>query len=151
MRSFKEIIHDYRFTEEDHKRLAALQPLMEGHAEEIMSTLSLWFIGTKGALLYPLDSGPLLLPKDRFSGVDRPSLEARNHYHHFVDACLGHGRTECDFLQTGPMTETILLGTVAVRWPDQWLQWDAEHLKIPNCPAAEAGLRRTYRQGWGVA
>lgn len=49
MRSFKEIKHDYRFTEEDEKRLADLQPLMEEHAEEIMSTLSLWFKGTKGA------------------------------------------------------------------------------------------------------
>ncbi|MGD0281058.1 MAG: protoglobin domain-containing protein [Dissulfurispiraceae bacterium] len=48
MRSFKEIKHDYRFAEDDQKRLAALQPLMEEHAEEIMSTLNLWFIGTKG-------------------------------------------------------------------------------------------------------
>ena len=49
MRSFKEIKHDYRFTEEDGRRLTALRPLMEEHAEEIMSTLSLWFKGTKGA------------------------------------------------------------------------------------------------------
>ncbi len=49
MRSFKEIKHDYRFTEDDQKRLAALQPLMAEHAEEIMSTLNLWFMGTKGA------------------------------------------------------------------------------------------------------
>jgi len=49
MRSFKEIKHDYHFTEDDEKRLAALQPLMEEHADEIMSTLNLWFIGTKGA------------------------------------------------------------------------------------------------------
>lgn len=48
MRSFKEIKQNYRFTEDDHKRLAALQPLMEEHAEEIMSTLNVWFIGTKG-------------------------------------------------------------------------------------------------------
>jgi uncharacterized membrane protein (DUF373 family) len=48
MRSFREIKHDYRFTEEDEKRLAALRPLMEEHAEEILSTLSLWFKGTKG-------------------------------------------------------------------------------------------------------
>jgi predicted dehydrogenase len=126
------------------KEIQALYP------GETYPTESSLFIGTEGALLYPLDSGPLLLPKDRFSGVDRPSLEARNHYHHFVDACLGHGRTECHFLQTGPMTEAILLGTVAVRRPDQWLQWDAEHLKIPNCPAAESGLRRSYRDCWAV-
>jgi len=48
MHSFKEIKHDYRFTEEDQKRLAALQPLMATHADEIMSTLNLWFMGTKG-------------------------------------------------------------------------------------------------------
>ncbi len=49
MRSFREIKHDYRFTEEDEKRLADLRPLMEEHADEIMSTLSLWIMGTKGA------------------------------------------------------------------------------------------------------
>ena len=49
MRSFKEIKHDYRFTEDDQKRLAELQPLMAEHTEEIMSTLNLWFMGTKDA------------------------------------------------------------------------------------------------------
>ncbi len=49
MRPFREIKHDYRFTEEDEARLALLRPLMEEHADEIMSTLSLWILGTKGA------------------------------------------------------------------------------------------------------
>ena len=49
MRTIKEIKQDYRFTPEDERRLASLRELMEEHAEEIMSTLSLWFKGTKGA------------------------------------------------------------------------------------------------------
>jgi uncharacterized membrane protein (DUF373 family) len=49
MRSFKEIKHDYRFTDEDQKRLAAMRPLMEEHAKEIMSTVNLWIMGTAGA------------------------------------------------------------------------------------------------------
>ena len=49
MRSIKEIKQDYRFTPEDERRLVSLKALMEEHAEEIMSTLSLWFKGTKGA------------------------------------------------------------------------------------------------------
>ena len=49
MRSIKEIKQDYRFTPDDERRLAQLKPLMEEHAEEIMSTVSLWFKGTKGA------------------------------------------------------------------------------------------------------
>ncbi len=49
MRTFKEIKQDYRFTPEDGWRLSSLRPLMEEHADEIMSTVSLWFKGTKGA------------------------------------------------------------------------------------------------------
>ncbi len=49
MRSFRDIKHDYRFTEEDEQRLARLRPLMEEHAGEILSTLNLWFKGTKNA------------------------------------------------------------------------------------------------------
>jgi len=55
MRSFKEIKNDYRFSEDDQKRLAALQPIIEEHAEEIMSTLNLWFIGTKGVSTFFTD------------------------------------------------------------------------------------------------
>lgn len=49
MRTFKEIKQDYRFTPSDERRLATLRELMEEHAEEILSTVSLWFKGTKGA------------------------------------------------------------------------------------------------------
>jgi uncharacterized membrane protein (DUF373 family) len=52
MRSFREIKHDYRLTEEDQKRLTALQPLMQERTDEIMSTLNLWFIGTKGTTTF---------------------------------------------------------------------------------------------------
>ncbi len=52
MRSFKEIKHDYRFTEDDEKRLASLQHLMDEHSDEIMSTLNLWFMGTRGAAAF---------------------------------------------------------------------------------------------------
>jgi uncharacterized membrane protein (DUF373 family) len=49
MRSFREIKHDYRFTEDDEQRLAKLRAVMEEHADEVMSTLGLWIMGTKGA------------------------------------------------------------------------------------------------------
>jgi len=55
MRSIREIKHDYRFTEEDEHRLAGMRAFMEEHAEEIMSTLSLWIMGTKGAAQFFTD------------------------------------------------------------------------------------------------
>ena len=107
-------------------------------------------IGTEGVLLLPHGSGPLLLPRAKFKGQARPKLPGRNHYHHFADACLGGEKTESHFVQTGPMAEAILLGTVAIRVPGKVLQWDAAAMKIPNAPEAERFLRRTYRKGWEV-
>ena len=111
---------------------------------------SAMLIGTEGALLLPHGSGPLLLPREKFKGHPRPKLAGRDHYRHFIDACLGGEMTESHFVQTGPMAEAILLGTVAIRVPDKVLQWDAGALKIPNAPEAERYLRRTYRKGWEV-
>lgn len=113
-------------------------------------TESALFIGTEGALMYPLGAGPLLLPRDRFSGVERPDFQPRNHYHHFADACLGGEMTECHFAQSGAMTEAILLGTVAVRTPGVLLNWDPAGLKLSGHAEAEHFLRRHYREGWQV-
>lgn len=55
MRTFKEIKHNYRFTEEDEKRLAGLLPLMQEHADEVMATLNDWIMGTKGAAQFFTD------------------------------------------------------------------------------------------------
>ena len=105
-------------------------------------------IGTDGAMLLRHGGGPRVLPSSKFKGFQYPQVPARNHYHHWVDACLGGEMCESHFEQTGPMAETILLGTVAIRTPGQTLQWDAANLKIPNCPEAEKLLQRTYRKGW---
>ena len=108
-------------------------------------------IGTEGSLLIPHNYPPQLLPEDKFKDTKRPSLPPRNHYHHFVDACLGGEPTESHFAQTGPMTEAILLGTVAIRVPGQVLEWDSARLKVQNHIEANGYLRRNYRDGWHLA
>ena len=105
-------------------------------------------IGSDGAMLLPHSSGPVLLPKAKFMGRVKPKLAGRNHYHHFLDAILGGEMCESHFVQTGPMAETILLGTVAIRVPNTVLQWDARRLRIPNSAEADRLLRRDYRKGW---
>ena len=55
VRSFREIKHDYRFTDEDEQRLAGLKTVMDDHADMVMSTLSLWIMGTKGAAQFFTD------------------------------------------------------------------------------------------------
>ncbi|MCX7823971.1 MAG: Gfo/Idh/MocA family oxidoreductase [Verrucomicrobiae bacterium] len=127
------------------KDIMALNPSGQYPPESAM------LVGTEGAMLVAYSSGPLLLPLEKFKSLPRPKLPPRNHYHHFVDACLGREKNESHFAQTGPMTEAILLGTVAVRCPDQTLKWNAAGMKITNCPGAQRLLKRRYRDGWEIA
>jgi hypothetical protein len=61
------------------------------------------------------------------------------------------GKPSAGFDYSGPMTETVLLGSVAVRFPQTTLQWNSAKLQFDNEKAANAFLRRTYRKGFQVA
>ena len=112
---------------------------------------SAMLIGTEGALLNPHGGMPVLLPEEKFINYKVPQFEPGNHYHSFVVACMGGPKTESHFAQTGPMTEAILLGTVAIRVPEKLLEWNAAKMKFPNYSDAEKYLRRSYRKGWRAA
>jgi predicted dehydrogenase len=106
------------------------------------------FIGAEGVLFWPSGGGPQLWPQTKFRGIERPKVSKLDHFQSYVDACLGGPDPQCKFSRTGPMTEVVLLGTVAVRAAGRLLEWDAVNLKIPNDPDAEKYLRRAYRKGW---
>ena len=108
------------------------------------------FIGEKGACLLPHVGEPQLLPEKDFVGYERPAVTALNHYHQWVDACLGKTKTSAHFGYAGPLTEALLLGVVANRFPDTRLEWDAAQLKVANIADANALIRRTYREGFDV-
>lgn len=112
---------------------------------------SAMLVGTEGALLVAHGNDLVLLPQSKFKDYKIPNFKDRNHYHHFVDACLGGENTESHFKQTGPMTEAILLGTVAIRVPDELLEWDSENLMVTNNTDANNLIKRDYREGWNVA
>ena len=109
------------------------------------------FIGEKGQLLLPHIGEPVLLPEQQFKDYQRPRVVSENHYHQWIDACLGQGETSMSFELAGPLTEALLLGVVANRFPGQKLQWDAANLKITNNPDAHSLIKRPYREGFEVA
>jgi predicted dehydrogenase len=108
------------------------------------------FIGEKGAILLPHVAMPLLLPLKNFADYKIEAAPDGNHYHLFVDACLGGAPTTAHFGYAGPLTEAVLLGTIANRFPGSHLAWDSERIVIPNHDQANALLRRSYRKGFEV-
>ena len=108
------------------------------------------FIGESGLMLLPHVSLPVLLPEEKYKGHPFPKLEAADHWHQFVEAVRGNGKTSAGFDYSGPLTEAVLLGGVASRFPKTTLEWDAANLKFRNAPDADQYIRRTYRKGWEV-
>ena len=127
------------------------QEILDLYKGDIYPPESAMLVGTEGALLVQHRGGLTLLPQSKFKNHRIPSFRKRNHYHHFVDACLGRENTESHFAQSGPMTEAILLGTVAIRVPGKKLEWDNTNLRFPNYPDANKYLSRKYRNGWSIA
>jgi predicted dehydrogenase len=109
------------------------------------------FLGEEGQMLLPHVGEAQLFPQEKFRDYQRPEVDGADHYHQWVDACLGEGKTSASFSYAGPLTEALLLGVVANRYPETKLEWDAERLEITNLPEANKLLRRTYRDGFEVA
>lgn len=108
-------------------------------------------IGEKGSLLVPHVAMPKLLPDAAFKDFAIEKVPAIDHYVSWADACRGVGKTNSNFNYSVPLTEAVLLGTVALRVPGQMLAWDAKNLRITNSTKADGLLRKEYRKGWEPA
>jgi predicted dehydrogenase len=123
--------------------------------------------GTKGKIMCECyGANPTLLPTSKTKEITVPQTLARvpeGHYLQWVNACIagfGKAETSSTFDYAGPLTETILMGNLALRsyitrsadgksFPGRKkLLWDAENMKITNYDEANQYVRRTYREGW---
>jgi predicted dehydrogenase len=125
---------------------AEILALLEG--DKLPNTGSV-FVGTQGTMALPHWSRPQLYPDRKFGNYEFKMEESVNHWHSFVDACLGRGQTSANFSYAGPLTEAVLLGGVASRFPGTSLNWDARRMAF-DVVAANDLVARKYRKGWEV-
>lgn len=100
------------------------------------------FIGEEGRLLLPhFQQLPRKIVDGKYVEMDIESFnlgkpvkdydaESKKHYHQFVDACMGKDECSAPFSYAGRLTETILLGVIAGRFPNQTLHWDSKKAKF---------------------
>ena len=78
------------------------------------------------------------------------------HYQEWINACKGGPAAGSNFDWAGPLTETVLMGNIALRMElkeqvDRTkLLWDAETKQFTNMPEANQFLTKEYRQGWEI-
>lgn len=119
------------------------------------------FIGEKGRLLLPhFMQLPKHIVDGKYKELDLTDLKAsgaigdvfrnydvegKRHYHQFVDACLGKDECSAPFSYASRLTETILLGVIAGRFPNQTLHWDSATAQFEE-EEANAFLDAPYRE-----
>lgn len=118
------------------------------------------FIGEKGKLLLPhFMQLPKHIVNGKYQDLDLSKVanadlkeplerdynnEGKMHYHQFVDACLGKDECSAPFSYSARLTETILLGVIAGRFPNKTLHWDNKNAKFSESEANEF-LNAPYR------
>lgn len=115
------------------------------------------FMGEKGRLYLPhFQKLPQLIVDGKYKEMDIESFklgapvrdyesEGKKHYHQFVDACLGNAECSAPFEYASRLTETILLGVIAGRFPNQTLHWDSSSAKFSE-EEANQYLEGAYRE-----
>jgi hypothetical protein len=70
----------------------------------------------------------------------------------WIAAIKAGKKSTTDFDYSGPLTETMLLGNVALRMKDAKavLQWDAVNMQVTNLPEANQFIHKEYRAGWSL-
>lgn len=109
------------------------------------------FVGRDG-MLFADYGGYRLFPQERFAGFTPPPVtipKSVGHYAEWIAGCREGSPTTCHFGYSGPLSEAVLLGSVAYR-AGKRLEWDATTLTATNCPEAGQYIRKAYRPGWEV-
>jgi hypothetical protein len=106
------------------------------------------FRGTHGVMVLPHVGMARLLGDAK--GYHIAEVPGESHWHQFINAARGEGQTSANFDYAGPLTEAVLLGSVASRFPHQTLEWNAAKLQFTKVTDANQYVRREYRQGWQI-
>jgi hypothetical protein len=110
-------------------------------------------VGNKGKLYSGNDYGATyrLLPEADFREYrpPQPTLpRTPGHHTEWIRACKGGPAAMSNFVDySGQLTETVLLGNVAMRVGER-ITWDSAKLQAVNLPAAAPFIHRQYRKGW---
>jgi len=107
-------------------------------------------VGTEGTMVIPHVSRPVLYPDKKFQGLRFPDIGSGDHWGAFITACLTGCSTTACFDYAAPLTEAVLLGGVASRFPQTTLKWNSAALAFDSVEANQF-VRRQYRLGWAVA
>ena len=113
------------------------------------------FVGERGLLTHETyGDNPKLYPEalgEEAAEVPEryPRVPDEGHEMNWANACKGEGEANCPFSYASRLTETMLLGMVALRTGQGFrIEYDADNMRVTNSEKANEYLVREYRDGW---
>ncbi len=114
------------------------------------------FIGDKAKLvcgcygLNPRILNPDLREASKKLAKTLPRIPGNSSGHEkdWIRACKGGPAASSNFDYSGPLSEMVLMGNLASRYPDRKLLWDGPQMRVTNDKNADAYVRREYRKGF---
>jgi predicted dehydrogenase len=110
------------------------------------------FVGEKGSIGAPYVADPYLIDEKQQKELKPPPRtmpRSIGHHKEWLEGILGGPTPASSFDYSGPLTEMVLLGNLAVRTGKR-LEWDRKQMKVTNDHDANRYVRRTYRKGFEV-
>ncbi len=114
------------------------------------------FVGTKGILMHETyGAKPTLFPAELMeqtpSVAQTMSRITTSHELNWAAACKKQAIASSPFEYAVPLTETMLLGIVALRTGQgRKILYDGDTMAVTNIPESNQYLTREYRPGWGL-
>ncbi|HPU92976.1 MAG TPA: Gfo/Idh/MocA family oxidoreductase [Candidatus Saccharicenans sp.] len=112
------------------------------------------FVGDKGMLVCSTyGENPRLLPEELMQSYKRPEKtipRSPGIAEEWIAAIKEGKKSTTDFSYSGPLTEMMLLGNIALRFQQDnvVLNWDSQNLRFTNVSEANKYLEMPYRSGW---
>jgi len=152
--------------------IPANEPLSEDGGQNgiiLHGTKGLMTIGMYGnnPKIYLNNGQTITMPKEEKETVKLPEY---GHQVYWTEACKAgfnskqHKELTSSFDYSGPLTETVLMGNLAIRsymlrkkaergndfYGRMKLLWDGNNMKITNLEDANQFVTRKYREGWDI-
>lgn len=116
------------------------------------------FVGTKGKITCGCyaEKPRLLSAELRAAAKALPKTVPRipggvgGHEADWLRAIKGGAPACSNFDVSGPLSEAVLMGNLAVRFPNRKLLWDGAAMKVTNNEEANKLVRRVYREGFAL-
>jgi predicted dehydrogenase len=112
-----------------------------------------FFVGEKGILTAGEYGGEArLLPDEKMKDYQKPPqtikrIEGEDPYLNWIQACKGGEPAASNFDYSGPFTEMVVFGNLAIR-TEQKMHWDNKKGAVTNVPNPGEFVSKEYRKGW---